>query len=59
MRREIERIKVKFLLIDRCFYAIINEDKGWVKEDSCFGSVVFEGPSERVITAGPFNWYIF
>ena len=48
VRREIE-IKVEFLLIDRCFDAIINEDDGQVKEDSRFRSV-FEGPSERMVS---------
>ena len=48
MRRKIE-IKVQFLLIDRCFDAIINEDDGQVKEDSRFRSV-FEGPSERMVS---------
>ena len=48
VRRKIE-IKVEFLLIDRCFDAIINEDDGQVKEDSRFRSV-FEGPSERMVS---------
>ena len=48
VRRKIE-IKVEFLLIDRCFDAIINEDDGQVKEDSRFRSV-FEGPSKRMVS---------
>ena len=48
VRRKIE-IEVEFLLIDRCFDAIISEDGGQVEEDSRFRSV-FESPLERMVS---------